>query len=256
VRERDIPFWGGQEPVSQRALSAISSLKAAGTGVVLASFLSLDAAHAGIINEPPCLCASQQVAANDPAHSNVWTGVAQSFTAQDPNILFGFYMFTSTPSESDPVLFSLYSGDGNFSAPPLDQVAATVPSNAIPFDISLVQVDFSSINLTSSDVYTVAVTLPSEGLPTLGTNSDANITYAGLNNPYPGGRFYFVGASFDESLPTFADRDIAFNVTPVPEPASATLLLGPLLVLLGWRTGPTIQHLVFRRGATHLPAAA
>ncbi len=74
-------------------------------------------ARGGVINFPPPVGANTQtVAANDPAHGNVWTGIAQSFTAQDPHILFGFYVasFSGAPV-SDTVLFSLYSGDGQFS---------------------------------------------------------------------------------------------------------------------------------------------
>jgi hypothetical protein len=151
----------------------------------------------------------QNVAANDPAHGNVWTGIAQSFTAQDSHILFGFYVGNFTgASVSDTLLFSMYSGDGQFSNL-LGQASAT--ASLASFTTKLVQVDFSSISLTPGNHYTVVASLPSQQLPPLGTYSDLSVSYNSLNNSYPGGRFYFVGASYDESL--FALRDLAFNVT-------------------------------------------
>jgi hypothetical protein len=46
------------------------------------------------------------------------------------------------------------------------------------------------------------------------------------------------------------------SVAPVSEPASMTLLLGPLLLLLGWRAAPALQHFVARRRAQNPVAAA
>src|SRR5260370_12341194 len=172
-------------------------------------------ARGGVINFPPPVGANTQtVAANDPAHGNVWTGIAQSFTAQDPHILFGFYVasFSGAPG-SDTVLFSLYSGDGQ-SSNLLGQASAPV-TLATNFVTQFVQVDFSSISLTPGNQYTVVASRPSQQLPPLGTYSNLSLLYNSLNNSYPGGRFYFVGASYDESLPAFALRDLAFNVTPV-----------------------------------------
>jgi hypothetical protein len=167
----------------------------------------------GVINFPPPVGASSNnVAANDPAHGNVWTGLAQSFTAQDPHVLFGFYVGNfSGASVNDTLLFSLYAGDGQFSNL-LGQASA--PVSLANFVTTLVQIDFSSIPLTFGNQYTVVASLPSQQLPPLGTYSDLSLLYNSANNSYPGGRFYFVGASYDESLPAFALRDLAFNVTP------------------------------------------
>jgi hypothetical protein len=166
---------------------------------------------AGVIDFPPG-GNSNNVAANDPAQGNVWTGLAQSFTAQAPHVLFGFYVGNfSGASVNDTLLFSLYAGDGQFSNL-LGQASA--PVTLANFVTKLVQVDFSSISLTFGNQYTVVASLPSQQLPPLGTYSNLSLLYNSQNNSYPGGRFYFVGASYDESLPAFALRDLAFNVTP------------------------------------------
>jgi hypothetical protein len=184
-------------------------------------------AAAGVIDFPATAAnnPSNNVAANDPSNGNVWTGLAQSFTAQDPNVLFGFYVANFTASSiAEPLLLSLYSGDGDFSNL-LGQRTTTV--NLASFTSGLAEVDFSSISIIPGQHYTVAEQLPSQGLPSLGTYSDISGLYNSLDNSYPGGRFYFVGASYDESLPAFANRDLAFRVTPtsaVPEPETLSLL--------------------------------
>jgi hypothetical protein len=188
--------------------------------------------NAGIIDYPGTISSSSSntVAANDPSHGNIWTGQAQSFTAEDPNVLFGFYVGNATnASVSDPLLFSLYSGDGEFSNL-LKQASATasLPS----FTSELLQVDFSAISLTPGNRYTVVLSLPSQGLPPLGTYADVSGLYNSLDNSYPGGQFYYVGSSYNTG---FANRDMAFNVTPVsgtlvstPEPEALGLILAGL----------------------------
>jgi hypothetical protein len=60
--------------------------------ICLAALVLSGTVNAGIIDFPGGASSnSNNVAANDPAHGNVWTGLAESFTAQDPNVLFGFY---------------------------------------------------------------------------------------------------------------------------------------------------------------------
>jgi len=106
--------------------------------------------------------------------------------------LFGFYVANSSgASVSDSLLFRLYSGDGQFSNL-LGQASAT--ASLANLATKLVQVDFSSISLTPGNQYTVVVSLPSQQLPPFGTYSDLSVFYNNINNPYPGGRFYFVGA--------------------------------------------------------------
>jgi hypothetical protein len=199
-------------------------------------------ANAGIIDYPGTILSSPSntVAANDPANGNVWTGQAQSFTAQDPNVLFGFYVANATPTlVSEPLLFSLYSGDGEFSNL-LKQASATASLGS--FTSELLQVDFSSISLTPGNQYTVVLSLPSQGLPPSGTYADISGLYNSLNNSYAGGQFYYVGSSYNAG---FGERDMAFNVTPVgvtpvstPEPGALGLMLaglGSLILASGTR---------------------
>jgi len=182
------------------------------------------AAHAATITYLPGTN-SQSVAEDIPGSSSVWTGIAQSVTAVDTNVSFGFYLFGAS---SSPVLYSLYAGDG-VSGTALEQVLVTSPV-ADGFHATLALADFSSVTLTVGEKYTFVASLPGGGLPAIGTSSVASAAYAGLDNPYADGRFYFTGASYNESLPAFADRDLAFSMTgtspsAVPETASWCLFI-------------------------------
>ena len=176
----------------------------------------------------PCnvFCSFQYIAANDPVNGNIWTGLAQSFTAQDANVLFGFYVVNySGAAISETVLFSLYSGGGQFSnLLAQNSVTAALANDAV----ELLQVSFSSVPLTPGSPYTVVISLPGQVLPVTGApgvyNPDGTGTgaYATLgvsiyskNNSYAGGQFYYLGSSYSESY--FADWDLAFNVTPMGE---------------------------------------
>ena len=161
-------------------------------------------------------------------YTGVWTGVAQSFTAEDERIGFGYYFFQGN-FVLEPVVYTLYAGDGVLSAP-LAQRSISVGFTA-PFTPTLHSVDFSNIALTVGQQYTVVASLPSGALPALGTAGTSTIPYAGLNNPYGGGRFYYVGSTYDMSLPEFANRDLAFNVTPVPEVSTAAMFLTGVLAI-------------------------
>jgi hypothetical protein len=221
---------------------------------MLVGFSLATPATAGTIDFPPVGNSFQNVAANVPANGNVWTGLAQSFTAEDSHVSFGFYVgnFTGAPV-SDTLLFRLYSGDGQFSNF-LGQATAT--ANIASFASELVQVDFSSIALTVGSQYTVVASLPSQQLPPLGTSSDLSVRYNSANNSYPGGRFYFVGASYDQSQPAFALRELAFNVTPSARAGKVRADFdgdGRSDVL--WRDTSTGQnYMYFMAGTTILPA--
>ncbi len=196
--------------------------------LALLSTLSLTATANAVVIEFPPLNISNNVAANVPAQANVWTGLSQSFTAQDPNVTFGFYVFLQAQVPTN-LLYSLYSGDGTFSTL-LAQQAATL-SAGTALSPTLLTVDFSSINLLVNAKYTVGLTLPTQGLPVAATYSNASALYAGLNtagtsNPYQGGSFYFVGSSYSPA--SFADRDLAFRITSVPEPNAFALMAGGL----------------------------
>jgi hypothetical protein len=178
-------------------------------------------------------CSFQWVAANDPANGNVWAGLAQSFTAENPHVKFGFYAanFSGT-AISDTVLFSLYSGSGQFSAL-IAQASATA---TLAEDAGeLLQVAFSSVSLTPGEQYTVAVTLPDETLPVAGepgvftmrtgVYSSLGVFIYSQDNAYSGGQFYYVGGSYPES--EFENWDLAFNVTPVAKMSSMNCPAGP-----------------------------
>ena len=187
--------------------------------------------YAGVIDLPPGNQFSQQIAANDSTFGNIWTGVAQSFTAEDPFITFAFYGYTNN-STSDSVLLSLYAGDGLFTTP-LDQqmfaFAAGSPGS------QLIVADFSAVALVPSGLYTVVASLPTMALPPSGTTTNFGIQYAQTDatpDPYSDGRFYFTGSPYDMSNPAFSTRDIAFQVTPVPEPNTGLLVGFSVLILL------------------------
>lgn len=179
-------------------------------------------AYAGVIDFPGTTSNnSNNVAANDPANGNVWTGVAESFTAQDPQVSFGFYVanYSGGPVTNSPILFSLYVGDGQFTTL-LKQVTATI--SLANFTSGLVQIDLSSISLVPGNRYTVVASLPSQQLPPLGTYSALSVLYNSLSDSYTGGRFYFVGGTYDESLSAYSLRDLAFKVTPTGSSACQT----------------------------------
>ena len=210
-----------------------------GIGCIAAATVALSA-QAAVIDVPP-VGLGNTIAANDTVLNNIWTGEAQSFTAQDPNIQFGFWMFEQSQVPTG-LLFSLYSGDGVFTTL-LAQRAATLNSGTIA-NPTLVTVDFSAINLVPNSKYTVAVTLPSQGLPPLGTYSNASVMLGGSNatgnpNPYSGGSFYYVGSAYNPAF--FLDRDIAFRVTPIPEPSTLAMMCTAALLYAGWRTGKRVK---------------
>jgi len=181
------------------------------------------AAQAAVQDYPPSGGSSQSVAANAPVSFNIWTGVAQSFVTPDAHIDFGFYMLNPTAAD-EAVKFSLFSGDGLFTTL-LGARSATV-LGGLGITTQLVTVDFSAIGLSVGGSYTVEVSRPDGSLPPVGTYTSSYILYHSLADSYPGGRFYFTGASYDESF--FAKRDIAFKITPVagvPEPDAWVLMI-------------------------------
>jgi hypothetical protein len=202
-------------------------------------------AIASTIDYQPAGSHFQYIASNDPVYGNVWTGVAQSFTAEDPLVSFGFYTFESQQTATE-VLFSLYSGDGQFASL-LSQKTATLISGTWS-NPTLLSVDFSGTTLSVGQKYTVAITLPNAELPPSGTYSNVSIEYAGTAsdgnaNPYAGGTFYYTGSSYPPSY--FYDRDIAFRVSPVPEPENTALMLsGAVLLAL------TLRRRAFRSSTT------
>lgn len=201
--------------------------------IALALLISSNAYSAAIDFPPSASLRSNTIAANDAANGNIWTGVAQSFTALDSQVLFGFYTFEQTQVPT-AVQFSLYAGDGTFASL-LSQKSATLLSGTA-FSPTLLSVDFSSTTLTINQKYTVAISLPGFALPAAGSYANVSVLYAGTDaggdpNPYAGGTFYYLGSSYPPAF--FFDRDIAFRVTAVPEPSTYSLLLSGLTLLIG-----------------------
>ena len=191
-----------------------------------AALLLLDyPALADPIIVPPSGHNSQQVAANVPSADNIWNGVAQSFTAENPNVLFAFSMANQSAGSVSAV-FSFYAGDGAFVSLLGERTVSVSPG----YTPSFVEADFSSIDLVVGSHYTVVASLPGMSYPAVGSYSDISIWYAATSpgpTSYAGGRFYFTGSSYDATLPAFADRDIGFSVVPVsvPEPPVIPLFL-------------------------------
>lgn len=175
---------------------------------------------------------SNSIAANVPASGNTWRGLAQSFQAPGEQVHAGFYLQGAAGTHT--VQYGLFSGDGSFAT--LLQSRTVTFALAQPQQPTLVMVDFSSLSLAVGQSYTLMVSSPGQQLPGAGQYAAVSANYAGLNqsgpNPYAGGRFWFYGSNYNQAF--FADRDVAFAVQVVPEPASA-LLLGSGLTLLWLR---------------------
>lgn len=172
---------------------------------------------------PPSGASRQQVAANLPVQNSIWAGIAQSVTAVDSNVTFGFYFTGSAPSS---VMYTLRSGDGPDGSI-LKQVTSQIPMTN--FDPVLVIADFSDISLAVGQKYTFEASLPGGAMPATGSTSASYASYAGVNDPYPGGRFYFAGANYDQEVPAISNRDLAFSMAgvsaAVPEPATWAMML-------------------------------
>lgn len=193
---------------------------------IAALSLVAKSATSATVDYPPTGIYSSTISANASPSGDVWTGVAQSFTALDVKIVFGFYLFKDSPADS-AVQYTLYSGDGQF-ATVLSQKVITLTSGTF-FNPTLLTVDFSDSALTVGEKYTVALSSPSFALPAAGSYNNVSIRYAGLSlagnpNPYSDGTFYYTGSDYPPTR--FFDRDIAFRVTaaPIPEPSSKLLL--------------------------------
>jgi hypothetical protein len=153
----------------------------------------------------------QAVAANQPATGSIWAGVAQSFVAQRAQIGVTFFA-NASDSISALYLVSIYEGDGVFSSTPVAEEPIAFESDG-PVTEARLSINFPTLVLIPGEVYTVVFSLPDKALPPPGTQDPLSLSYGGNNNPYAGGRFWFFGANYDQSLASIADRDLAFTVT-------------------------------------------
>ena len=208
--------------------------------IVFSFSLWASAAAAAVIDLPP-FGYSNHVAANVPAFGNTWTGVAQSFTAEDANVFAGFSLFrgAAAGAGSEDLLYRLYQGDGTISPPNLlaERPLTFAPGGfGYPSSLSLAIADFTDTPLSPGSMYTLVLSLASGALPPSGAYSETSAAYASIDGvngtPYAGGRFYFTGSPYDASFPL---RDVALHVNPVPLPATIWLLGSGLTALFVWR---------------------
>lgn len=155
------------------------------------------------------------VAQNRPETGSVWSSLAQSFTAEDPTVLFAFKLKDEGGvSNTDlTAVYQLFEGENSY-----DQLLATrsvaVSTDGVPDggDIGFVDADFSDVVLVPGQKYTVVATVPAADLPGPGERAGFGI-WTSLSNPYEGGRFFFP-VGYNNAY--FALQDMLFRVTPIP----------------------------------------
>jgi len=180
---------------------------------------------AATISAPPNGNNFQDLAANVPGFGNVWNGVGQSFTDQDPKIEAGLYIvnYSGHDVTNSQFQYSLYQGDGVVGSPIITAVVSvSIPNFGAPL---LTLETFSGVTLTPGQQYTLVASLVGEVYPPSDFYSDLGVAYNSTSSD-SFGSFYFTGSSYDNN---FKYRTIAFEVkgAGVPEPSTwAMLLLG------------------------------
>lgn len=209
------------------------------TGVLLAIVASV--ASADLVVDDESISSSRPVASNVPALGNVWTSMAQSFTAPYTRISFGFRLMDTaippinpTPNAGKPIIYRLY--DGEISPLSListrtvhfpDSLLNTVIGEPRPGDAGFVDADFSDVFLVIGQKYSVEITLPSDDLPDLGDRSGIGV-WTSVTDVYPDGRFFFPPVA-SNPVSTFndffANQDMSFRVldASAEEPVEALL---------------------------------
>jgi len=189
------------------------------------------------------------VASNEPVFSNVWNSLAQSFTAEDRRVSFGFRMLdcldpnycgTGLPDEGAPIVYNLYAGENSYTtllATRTIGLPSILPPGPLFGDVGFAEVDLTDIVLTVGQRYTIEITVPTANRPSLGDHGGFGV-WASHANPYSGGRFFFTpDAPVSEYNDSFLDDDLFFRVTP----ASATQLLAALSAeVVGLRRGTSL----------------
>ena len=171
----------------------------------------------GLIEVDPETNNSRTVARNRPDLGSVWGSLAQSFTAEDPAVVFGFRLWNrgldGEPVLGQTVIYRLYEGDNDY-ANLLATRQVDVPTEVVrdPFgDVGFVEVDFAAVTLSVGERYTVEITVPDADQPALGESTPVGV-WTALDNPYPGGRFYFP-SGLNNAF--WVDHDMLFRVTPI-----------------------------------------
>lgn len=157
------------------------------------------------------------VASNVPARANIWTSLAQSFTAEDPTVRFAFGMIdlTGASDVGRTVIYNLYEGENSYTTLLASRSVSVPPglpeAPGYP-DLGFVEADFTDVVLVPGQRYTVEATVPLEALPVEGETTSFGI-WTSLSDPYDGGRFFFPSGYYNGY---FAQQDMFLRVTPVP----------------------------------------
>lgn len=167
-------------------------------------------------------CNSRPVSDNSPSRFSIWASMAQSFTAPSSRISFGFRLKGAVPAEAGKsVIYNLYEGEVS----PLTILASRTvqfPDAVLASggcrsgqDAGYVEADFSAVDLTVGQTYSIEVTVPSGDLPAPESSTGISV-WTSLANPYPNGRFYFpLIAANPVSINNqfFVEHDMLFRIS-------------------------------------------
>jgi hypothetical protein len=108
-------------------------------------------------------------------------------------------------------------------------------------DLGFVDADFTDVELTPGEKYTVLVGRSGSSLPDLGTTTGFGV-WTSLSNPYSGGRFFFpvgyagwLGLSYNNDF--FSQQDMLFRVTPASVSAPPLSIVPPLAITVATDVG-------------------
>lgn len=207
------------------------------------ALLAMPLAARADIDLPPATSGNFQYIASDaPSKSLVWLAIGQSFVADAQKINFSYYLYNAIDQDQlsyeGPITFELYEGDGERSTL---LSTKTGPANLDARETGLFGFDFSDVELTIGQHYTVWASAPATVPVPFGVRGESNSGYGirlGLGydpdtnhgNGYPDGDSYmlFPGGGIQKKI----YGDLAFKVTSlapggaVPEPATWALMIG------------------------------
>lgn len=145
---------------------------------------------------------------------NLYSPIGQTFTALDSHVAtIGFLQenLSSTPATST---YSLFAGEGPGTL--LHSSSFVLPQGPA----SYFDADFSSVSFIPGHTYTVLITTPANNCSINMEQWETSVSHQPIPGTvdYPGGHAIRGG----QPEPLF---DLAFRVEPIPEPASAELLV-------------------------------
>jgi hypothetical protein len=201
-------------------------------------------ASADVVVDDESMINARPVASNVPALANVWTSMAQSFTAPYTTVSFGFRLkdnaippVNPTPNAGKPIIYRLYQGE----ITPLtllatrtvhfpDSLLNTVFGDPRRGDAGFVDADFSEVSLVIGQKYSIEITLPADDLPDVGEASGIGV-WTSLTDVYPEGRFFFPLTSSNpvsSNNSFFASNDMSFRIIDISTEESVEALLEEL----------------------------